>query len=106
MISNINRVGGQFVYHDRWTADGDFIYSGEGSVGDQVMNASNRAIRDAKKDGKTIHLFIKLSPQEYYYQGAFELVSYSLENEKDSTGNLRKEYKFRLKRVAAATALD
>ena len=28
LISSIGRSGGKFVYHDRWTANGDYIYSG------------------------------------------------------------------------------
>ena len=28
LISSINKIGGKFVYKDRWTAEGDYIYSG------------------------------------------------------------------------------
>jgi hypothetical protein len=63
------------------------------------MSKGNAAIRDAAYDGKKIHLFVKFSPQEYYYQGIFELVSYTYEDERDENGNVRKEYKFRLRRV-------
>ena len=48
-----------------------------------------------------LHLFVKFSPQEYYYQGVFELVDYTYEDEKDEDGNIRKEYKFRLRKVSA-----
>ena len=47
-------------------------------------------------------LFVKFSPQEYYYQGIFELVGYKYEDEKDEDGNIRKEYKFRLRKVTGA----
>ena len=53
-------------------------------------------------NGKKIHLFVKFSPQEYYYQGIFELVDYTYEDEKDEDGNIRKEYKFRLRKVTSA----
>ena len=63
------------------------------------MTKGNLAISDAARNGKKIHLFVKFSPQEYYYQGIFELVDYTYEDEKDEDGNIRKEYKFRLRKV-------
>ena len=66
------------------------------------MTKGNLAIRDAARNGKKIHLFVKFSPQEYYYQGIFELIDYTYEDEKDEDGNIRKEYKFRLKKVVGA----
>ena len=84
------------------TAEGDYLYSGEGKTGDQSMTKGNLAIRDAACNGKKIHLFVKFSPQEYYYQGIFELVDYTYEDEKDENGNIRKEYKFRLRKVVGA----
>ena len=58
--------------------------------------------RYAARNGKKLHLFVKFSPQEYYYQGIFELVDYTYEDEKDEDGNIRKEYKFRLRKVVSA----
>ena len=88
LISSIGKASGNFVYHDKWTAEGDYLYSGEGKTGDQTMTKGNLAIRDAARNGKKIHLFVKFSPQEYYYQGVFELVDYTHEDEKDGE-NLR-----------------
>lgn len=34
LISSMSKSGGKFVYHDKWTASGDYIYSGEGKNGD------------------------------------------------------------------------
>lgn len=62
------------------------------------MTRGNKAIVDAVSDGKLIYLFVKLSPQEYYYQGIFALVDYTYADEKDETGNIRKEYKFKLRK--------
>lgn len=101
LISSIGKSRGNFVYHDKWTVDGDYIYSGEGKNGDQAMTKGNLAIREAANNDKKIHLFVKLSPQEYYYQGIFELVDYTYEDEQDEDGNIRKEYKFRLRKVAS-----
>ena len=99
LISSIGKASGNFVYHDKWTPDGDYLYSGEGKTGDQTMTKGNLAIRDAARNGKKIHLFVKFSPQDYYYQGVFELVDYTYEDERDEDGNIRKEYKFRLRKV-------
>ena len=62
------------------------------------MTLGNKAIVDAERDRKTIHLFVKFSPQEYYYQGIFFFVDYTYEDDKDESGNVRKEYKFRLRK--------
>ena len=102
LISSIGKAGGNFVYHDKWTTDGDYLYSGEGKSGDQSMNKGNLAIRDAERNGKKIHLFVKFSPQEYYYQGIFALVKYTYEDDKDEDGSLRKEYKFLLRKANGA----
>lgn len=99
LISSISKADGNFVYHDKWTSDGEYIYSGEGKTGDQAMSKGNLAIKNASLDGKEIHLFVKFSPKDYYYQGKFELVSYTYEDEKGENGYTRKEYKFRLKKV-------
>lgn len=99
LVSSIDKKKNGFVYHDHWTTDGDYIYSGEGKTGDQKMTSGNKAVVDAKGQGKQIHLFVKFSPQEYYYQGIFSLVDYTYEDEKDESGNLRKEYKFRLRKM-------
>lgn len=99
LISSMDELNGKYVYHDKWTEDGDYIYSGEGKIGNQSMTKGNLAIKNASRNNKKIHLFVKFSPQEYYYQGEFKLVDYAYEDDKDETGSLRKEYKFRLRRV-------
>ena len=96
LISSINKIGGKFVYKDKWTSDGDYIYSGEGKISDQQMTGGNLAIKNAAEERKDIHLFVKFSPTEYYYQGIFVLADYTLEEDKDENGNSRMEYKFRL----------
>lgn len=99
LISSIGKSGGNFVYHDKWTSDGDYIYSGEGKNGDQSMTKGNLAIQNAARDGKKTHLFVKFSPKDYYYQGVYELVDSIYEDEQDENGHARKEYKFRLRKV-------
>ena len=64
LISSIGKASGNFVYHDKWTVDGDYLYSGEGKTGDQTMTKGNLAIRDAARNGKKIHLRNSLSEKE------------------------------------------
>lgn len=98
LISSITKNSNGFVYHDVWAHNGDYIYSGEGQNGDQKLIRGNKAIVTAKKDNKEIYLLIKTSSKHYYYQGVFELIDYTLEDDKDEHGNVRKEYKFRLRK--------
>lgn len=99
LISRIEKKSDYFVYHDHWTEDGDYIYSGEGKTGDQKFSRGNKAIVDAEYYGKEIHLFVKFSSTQYYYQGKFKLVDYTYENDLDENGLLRKEYKFQLRKI-------
>ena len=98
LISSVDPENENFVYHDRWD-NGDYIFSGEGRIGNQTMTRGNLAIKNAEVDNKQIHLFIKESAQEYYYQGVFVLVEYKYEDDIGADGQTRKEYKFRLRRV-------
>lgn len=96
LISSVGPEDDNFVYHDKWD-NGDYIFSGEGRIGDQTMSRGNSEIVNAEANGKAIHLFVKQSAQEYYYQGIFKLVDYTYEDDYDANGNIRKEYKFRLR---------
>ena len=98
LISSIGKKDGKFVYHDHWTVEGDYIYSGEGKSGDQSMTRGNLAIKNAAADGKALHLFVKFSPREYYYQGVFEVVEENYVSEMDEDGAQRMEYQFRLRK--------
>lgn len=99
LISSLSKSNDKFVYHDKWTEQGDYLYSGEGKSNDQKMIRGNLAIKEAESDGKKIYLFVKLSPQEYYYQGVFKMIDYEYVDETDESGDIHKEYKFRLRRV-------
>jgi len=106
LISSVDKKKTGFLYHDHWTTDGEYIYSGEGKTGNQTMSSGNTAIVNAADEGKDIHLFVKFSPQEYYYQGVFELVEYTYEDDKDETDNIRKEYKYRLRKADRGIDFD
>ncbi len=99
LISSVDKKKTGYVYHDKWTENGQFIYSGEGKAGDQKMSAGNVAIVNAANEGRDIHLFVKFSPYEYYYQGIFELVNYTYVEDLGENEKIRKEYKFHLKRA-------
>lgn len=99
LISSIEKRRNGFVYHDYFTSEGDFIYSGEGKSGDQTMKSGNLALKNTDDTRKNIYLFVKFSPQEYYYQGIYTVTDFTYEDEKDVDGNMRKELKFRLKKT-------
>lgn len=103
LISNMVQNNQMFVYHDHWEENGDFIFSGEGLNGDQKMTKGNFAIANASYEKKKIYLLIKFSSKEYYFQGEMICLSYSKEDDRDSNGNLRKEYKFRLRKDKQST---
>lgn len=98
LFSSLEKRGINYVYHDHWDKNGDFIYSGEGKIGEQKMIGGNKALVEASDNNLPIHLYIKVSAQEYYYQGIHSLVEYYLEDEKGEDGVIRKEYKFRLRK--------
>lgn len=100
LISSIGSKNGFFVYHDHWTNDGDYIYSGEGRNGNQKITKGNNAIINSNINCKKIYLFVKFSSQEYYYQGEFQLIDYKYEDDEDENGNIRKEFKFRLRKLS------
>lgn len=102
LVSSMKRRNGKFVYHDHWTENGDYIYSGEGKNGNQTLTNGNKAIVDASADGKTIYLFVKMSSSEYYFQGRVVLIDYTYENDMDEDENDRQEYKFRLRKIDEA----
>ena len=96
LLSSDNR----FTYHDHFTCDGDFIYSGEGKYGNQTLTRGNKAICDAKLDGKKILLYVRLAKDTYYYQGEYEFVEYNIEKSTDAKNTLRDEYKFKLHKIS------
>jgi 5-methylcytosine-specific restriction protein A len=46
------KSGEQYGYEDGWDADGVFLFTGEGQLGDMEFVRGNRAIRDHAHDGK------------------------------------------------------
>ena len=86
---------GNRIYDDK-LFDGDVMYyTGEGQVGDQKMWKGNKAILEAKANGRDVHLFVRFKPTEYTYFGIVELVDQPYyADERDKLGNMRKVIKF------------
>lgn len=83
-------------------ADGTFVYTGMGLIGDQVVSATNQNGKIAYNDSNdyTIHYFISYEKNSYVYQGvAVKNGSFYFVDEVDQKGNLRKVVKFPLKLV-------
>jgi len=59
--------GQKYGYRDGWEADGTFLYTGEGQVGDMQFIGGNLAIRDHALNGEDLHLFQYVSPGNVRY---------------------------------------
>lgn len=99
IVSVLKEYVDYFVYPDYWDKNEEFIYTGEGLHGDQKFARGNLAIRNAKSDGKHIHLFIKPYPNTYVYQGEFELIDWFWNKEPGADGIIRNAIKFRLRKI-------
>ncbi|MFC2047927.1 HNH endonuclease [Chloroflexota bacterium] len=93
--------GEQYGYHDGWTDDGVFLYTGEGQIGDMTFIRGNRAILNHVEDGKDIHLF------EYVRRGNVRYISqmicsgYQEREAPDRESHLRKVIVFELSPISA-----
>ena len=61
--------GEQHGYADGWSADGLFLYTGEGQQGDMAFIRGNAAIRDHIDNGKDLHLFAQVKKGYVRYLG-------------------------------------
>lgn len=100
IVSVLRQSVDHFVYHDYWDENGDFIYTGEGLIGNQEFIRGNLAIKNAKYEGRIIQLFIKPYPNTYLYQGEFELIEWFWNREPGANGVLRNAIKLRLRKVS------
>lgn len=92
------KAGEKYGYvYDHWE-DGVFHFTGDGQVGDQVMKFGNRAIRDHRKENRSLRVFGGVRGTVTYW-GEFEVAadpSYYVREAKDRLGALRKVIVFRL----------
>jgi 5-methylcytosine-specific restriction protein A len=89
--------GEQHGYEDGWDADGVFLYSGEGQLGDMQFVRGNRAIRDHATDGKDLLLFQSLGKGlGVRYLGSFACAGWLNGSGVDRDGQLRQVIVFQL----------
>lgn len=70
--------GEEFGYKDGRISADEYLYTGEGQVGDMAMMRGNLAIKTHDAKGKGLHLFEKSSSGYYKYVGGFSYVSHEL----------------------------
>jgi len=88
--------GAEHGYEDKFKPDGTFCYTGEGQVGDQRFTNSNRALRDHRELGKTVHLFEEAGRGLSSYLGRVEYLGHHLEQRPDREGKTRNAIVFEL----------
>ena len=93
--------GGQYGYHDGWTDEGVFEYTGEGQQGDMEMVRGNAAIRDHADDGKDIHLFEQAERGHVRYIGQMVCAGFETRQAPDVAGRLRTVIVFQLVPLSA-----
>lgn len=101
--------GEQYGYTDAWDDAGRvFTYTGEGQVGDMQFVRGNKAIRDHVEDGRSLHLFTKVSREGglYRYIGEMQCASTSVVRGPDRNGNERNIIQFELFRLGASGGVD
>jgi 5-methylcytosine-specific restriction enzyme A len=88
--------GNAYGYHDGWTEQGIFLYSGEGQVGAMTFTGGNKAIRDHVVNSKELHLFEQLGGGKARYLGRFACPSWEWRPLADRSGVLRQAIVFHL----------
>jgi len=92
--------GDDYGYKDVFKEDGTFWYTGEGTTGDMTMDNGNKAIRDHRKNGKSIHLFEDTDmPWIVQYVGEFTYLEYEEKQMDDENGDSRMGFRFHLRPV-------
>jgi 5-methylcytosine-specific restriction protein A len=91
--------GKDFGYSDGWSSEDEFLYTGEGQLGDMDLSRGNLAIHDHKANGKELHLFERKGKGKYEYLGQFEYSGHSTNSGQDLAGQQRQTIIFRLKKL-------
>lgn len=92
-------TGDEFGYQDGWRSENEYVYTGEGQLGDMEMTRGNLAIRDHRSEGRGLHLFKKVSSGRYGYVGEFEFKSHEVVRGEDGEGKLRDVIRFVLRKL-------
>lgn len=93
-------------YEDGWTTEGVFRYTGEGQRGDMKMDAGNLAIRDHRKNGKSLLLFTAHSKGHVRLLGEFNCIGQSICKHPDTDGEMRDAFVFDLSLTTTTTDLQ
>lgn len=96
--------GERFGYRDRWDVNEQvYTYTGEGQVGNMTFTKGNLAVRDHVSDGRTLHLFKKVSRKGglYTYMGEMECAATAVVRGTDRDGSERDVIQFQLVRLRA-----
>lgn len=91
--------GEEYGYKDGWISEDEYLYTGEGQIGDMAMVRGNRAIQDHIANKKELHLFKKRDKGFYEYVGQFEYIAHEIKEGHDGLGQKRQMLVFNLKRV-------
>ncbi len=98
--------GEQYGYKDGWDADGVFLYTGEGQLGDMEFVRGNRAIRDHAKEGKDLLLFESVDKGMYRHLGRFACTTWQYGERPDVNGAPRRTIVFHLIKQGEDTPLE
>ena len=89
-------AGDPFGYEDDFRADGVYLYTGEGQVGDMQWLRGNQAIKDSIKDGKQLLLFEQTRKGFVRFVGNARYLGHHFEQRPDKNGVLRSAIVFEL----------
>jgi len=88
--------GVRYGYEDGWTAQGIFMYTGEGQVGNMTFKRGNRAVRDHEVDGKDLHLFQHTKRGRVTYVSQMVCTGFHDRHAPDREGSIRRVIVFEL----------
>ena len=93
--------GDQYGYEDRFRADGIFLYTGEGQVGDMKFVRANRALRDHEAEGRRVFLFEQTRKSYVRFVAEVRCDGHHLETRPDRNKEPREAIVFHLKVLEA-----
>lgn len=91
--------GEQYGYKDGWTKDNNFLYTGEGQVGDMQFIKGNKAIRDHISNDKDVFLFQYVYRAHVKFLGQVVYVEHEIRENIDRENNLRDATVFKLEPI-------
>lgn len=89
--------GEKYGYKDGWTAEGIYLYTGEGQYGNMEFTKGNKAILEHKLYGKRLFLFEYVFTGHVRFIGEMEYHGYHYANTNDINGRMRRAIVFELK---------